>query len=71
MSDPPCAVSSRKNGRETTCMGEVSWLGITHRIADWQFHGARDVSAFARLQVSAAKSEREAAKSDVADNHGE
>jgi hypothetical protein len=48
MSDPPCAVSSRKSGRETTCMGEVSWLGITHRIADWQVYGARDVSSFAR-----------------------
>jgi hypothetical protein len=71
MRDPPCAVSSRKNRRETTCMGEVSWLGITHRIADCQFHGARDVSSFAPLHVSAAKSEQEAAKDTVADSRGE
>jgi hypothetical protein len=48
MSDPPCAVTSRKNGRETTCMGKMTWSGITQRIAHWQFHGACELSSFAR-----------------------
>jgi hypothetical protein len=39
-------LTSRRNGRDTTFVGEVTWLSITRGTTDWQFPGARDFSNF-------------------------